>query len=91
MAAVNVVDNSFCSCGAPNEMINHFLLACLNYQEERRELLNLTAAQGPSVIILLYGSDKLREDENKAILIHATLSCGFPRGLPRECVVLLAR
>ena len=70
LAAVNIVENPSFSCGAANETITPFIVYCPNYHEERRELLNLTAALDPSVPTLLYGSNELRDEENEELFLH---------------------
>ena len=66
LVAVNTIDNPSCSCGAAKKTITHFMVYCPHYQEERRELLNLTAALDPSVPTLMYGSN----EENEELFLH---------------------
>ena len=69
--------NLICSCGQEIETTSHFLLHCLNYRCARKtffEKINLIDSnilqQGDLSITndLLFGSDKLKDDKNNALL-----------------------
>ena len=69
--------NPICSCGQEIETTSHFLLHCLNYRCARKtffEKINLIDSnilqQSDSSLTkdLLFGSEKLKDDENNAIL-----------------------
>ena len=69
--------NPICSCGQEIETTSHFLLHCLNYRCARKtffEKINLIDSnilqQSDSSLTkdLLFGSEKLKDDKNNALL-----------------------
>ena len=69
--------NPICSCGQEIETTSHFLLYCVNYRCARKtflEKINLTDCnilQQSDLSItndLLFGSEKLKDDKNSALL-----------------------
>lgn len=68
-------DSPSCSCGAPRESTNHYLLECPNYKEQRQELIDIlqlyptiyetiTISSGD----LLQGNSNLNKDNNCILL-----------------------
>ena len=69
--------NPICSCGQEIETTSHFLLHCLNYRCARKtffekiNLIDSNILQQSDLSItndLLFGSEKLKDDKNNALL-----------------------
>ena len=72
--------NPICSCGQEIETTSHFLLHCLNYRCARKtffekiNLIDSNILQQSDLSItndLLFGSEKLKDDKNNALLTSA--------------------
>ena len=75
--------NPICSCGQEIETTSHFLLHCLNYRCARKtffekiNLIDSNILQQSDLSItndLLFGSEKLKDDKNNALLTSTTES-----------------
>ena len=73
--------NPICSCGQEIETTSHFLLHCLNYRCARKtffekiNLIDSNILQQSDLFItndLLFGSEKLKDDKNNALLTSTT-------------------
>ena len=73
--------NPICSCGQEIETTSHFLLHCLNYRCARKtffekiNLIDSNILQQSDLSItndLLFGSEKLKDDKNNALLTSTT-------------------
>ena len=73
--------NPICSCGQEIETTSHFLLHCLNYRCARKtffekiNLIDSNILQQSDLSItkdLLFGSEKLKDDKNNALLTSMT-------------------
>ena len=67
-----------CDCGAETETISHFFLRCQFFANERQKLRHVYRLDAsikhlneePLIDVLLYGSDRFNNSENKKILLH---------------------
>ena len=57
-----------CECGAPLEDVKHYFMTCLRFENERDELKqNVERITNFNVKVLLFGSSKLKLEENKIV------------------------
>ena len=57
----NIVETSECECGAEKEIVEHYLLNCELYEEERDALRRTVGAQGMRIGILLGDSQIIKD------------------------------
>ena len=66
---LHVVDSPSCRCSYKCEDVNHYLLQCPLYANERQKLLSVVEQICvANVDVLLFGSSKQSYDENRVIL-----------------------
>ena len=57
----NIIETPECECGAEKETVDHFLLNCELYDEERDELRRRVRAQGMGISVLLGDNELIRD------------------------------
>ena len=55
----HLIDNPTCACGHPFETAEHFLLFCLNYQNERKNTIMHLEDEHLDIHTLLFGGQSL--------------------------------
>ena len=70
----NLAETDLCDCNMEAETTEHYLMSCITYMQQRRDLTaRLMNIQKPKTTeLLLMGSEELTQDENRTI-ITATL------------------
>ena len=65
---IHVLPDPHCSCGALEEMVNHYLLECPKYKSHRDIMFNtLRGITEIKVETLIYGNDNLTKELNSRV------------------------